>query len=975
MKYRVREILLVSSTYDAFVLEEDGSLADKIFSEYLDLNLQFVPRITRVSSAEDAFFELKKRTYDLVITMTRLSDSNPVEFGRSVKALYPEKFVVLLTYEAIPSELLKKIRAAGSIDKVFYWHGNNRIFLAIIKFAEDLGNLEADSKQGVQVIMVIEDSPWYYSMFLPILYTEIMKQTRYLISHAVNDLHRLLRMRARPKILLVETYEQAKTLIQKHNHNLLGIISDVCFPRDGIIDSQAGFYLAEWVKAEIRDLPVLLQSKEVGNEERARRLGIIFLNKNSPNFLSEFRDFILTKFGFGDFIFRLPDGQEIGKASNLSEFEKMLKIIPEDSLRYHASCNHFSIWLRARTEFELADEIRPKKVSDFKDARGIREFILSSIEKLFARIQLGVITDFGLSKIDARNSFIKIGNGSLGGKGRGIAFVNAMFLQSDIFSKYKNVEILTPHSFILCSEIFEEFLELNNLQEFAVNACDDQVIAARFLQALLPEKVEKNLQVLIAKVNYPLAVRSSSILEDSQVMPFAGLYKTYMIANNHPDEKIRLKQLHDAVKLVYASAFYNLPKEYIKNANLRIEEDKMAVLIQQVVGETRGDVFYPVISGVAQSYNFYPFSHMEPEQGIASLALGLGRAIVEGERVFRFCPAYPQINPPYSFPHEFMQESQASFYALDLSAAAREIAGDDRFCYQKLNLKKAETDGVLTWVASTYSPEDQIITDTLSVPGPRVITFAPVLKFHSFPLAEIITDFLTLGKKAFAAHVEIEFAVNFHQEPSRRPEFYFLQIRPIVVGQEMQEVEINGAPEEQLLCSCRHAMGNGVFREIRDLIFVKREHFDITNSQKIAAEIGDMNCLLSVENRKYILLGFGRFGTNDPWLGIPVEWQQMSAAKIIIETNLDGFNVDPSQGSHFFHNMVSLNLGYFHINNHGQKEFVNWDFLGRQPAFREGKFIRHLRFSEPLIVKIDGRTSFGIILKPGNAVKDGGLKT
>jgi hypothetical protein len=964
MKYRVREILLVSSVYDAFVLEEDGRLSDKIFSEYIDLNLQFVPRITRVSSAEEAFSELKKRTYDLIITMTRLSDANPLEFGRNVKALYPDKFVVLLTYETIPADVLKKIRDDGSIDKVFYWLGNNKILLAIIKFAEDLGNLEADIRQGVQVIMVIEDSPWFYSIFLPILYTEIMKQTRYLISHAVNDLHRMLRMRARPKILLVETYEQAKTIFQKYFNNILGIISDVSFPKSGAIDPRAGFYFAEFVKAEIRDLPVLLLSNEINNEEIARSMGIVLLNKNSPKLLSKFRDFILTQFGFGDFIFRLPDGQEIGKASNLSEFEKILKVIPEESLRYHSSRNHFSIWLRARTEFELAEEIRPQKVSDFKNIKELRESILSSIEKLFARIQMGVITDFGLSKIDARDSFIKIGNGSLGGKGRGIAFINAMLSQMDIFSKYKNVEILTPHSFIICSEIFEEFLEMNQLQEFAVNTYDDQLIAYRFLQAALPEKIETNLRVLIAKVSYPLAVRSSSFLEDSQVLPFAGIFSTYMIPNNHADAKVRLKQVQDAIKLVYASVFFKSAKEYSKNANLRVEEERMAVLIQQVVGEIRGDVFYPVISGVAHSYNFYPFSHMKPDQGIASLALGLGKVIVEGGRVFRFCPSYPQMNPPYSSPQEFIDESQSHFYALDLGEPAREIVADDNFCYRKLDLKKAESDGVLDFVASTFLAEDQVIADTLSFSGPRVLTFAPILKFQSFPLAEMLIDFLAFGKKAFAAHVEIEFAINLYQDPLRKPEFYFLQIRPIVVGREMQELELEEISAKQLLCRCRHAMGNGVFEEIRDLVYVNPENFAIANSLKIAAEIGELNRILLEENKKFILIGFGRFGTNDPWLGIPLEWHQMSAAKIIIEANLEGFNIDPSQGSHFFHNMISQNLGYFHIANCDQQEFINWGFLNRQPVFQQGEFIKHLRFSEPLMVKIDGRTSLGVIFKP-----------
>ena len=591
MKFRVREILLVSTQYDSFVLEEDGNLSEKIFSEYLDLNLQFVPRIAHVSSGEEAFEALQSRTYDLIITMPYISDMSSLEFSRLVKESYPEMPVVVLTYEALDNDTLREIRAAKTIDRVFVWSGNSQILLAIIKYVEDWGNVERDSDQGVQVILVVDDSPSYYSQFLPLIYTEIMKQTRYLISHAVNDLQRLLRMRARPKILLAESYEEAMGIIDQYQHNLLGIISDIGFLKGDKVYAEAGLELASEVREKIADLPVLLQSEETQNKLKTEKLGINFLDKNSPNLLKELRNYILDNYNFGEFVFRNAEGEVLSMASDITSFENLVKILPNESLLYHAERHHFSRWFRARTEFEVADELRRKESGANNNIQEFRAFVIDCLDRIFRSYQKGVIIDFGFSKMSFENSFVRIGSGSLGGKARGVAFFRSLINESGLQEKYPDIKLKIPSSFVLCSEVFEEFMNINDLEEMAVNVTDEDVIAQKFLEARMPEAITEKLQILIDEIDYPLAVRSSSILEDSQVLPFAGIFKTYIIPNCEQDAELRLKQLVDAVKLIYASAFFQSPKGYAKNADIRIEEGSMSVLIQQLVGERHDDIF------------------------------------------------------------------------------------------------------------------------------------------------------------------------------------------------------------------------------------------------------------------------------------------------------------------------------------------------------------------------------------------------
>ncbi|AET68530.1 phosphoenolpyruvate synthase/pyruvate phosphate dikinase [Desulfosporosinus orientis DSM 765] len=964
MKFRVREILLVSSPYDAFVLEEDGRLSEKIFGEYLDMNLQFVPRIRRVSSAEEAFSAMRERTYDLIITMARIRDMNPLEFGKRVKEAYPGKPVVMLTYDTLNNELLREIRETKTIDKIFYWSGNNTILLAIIKYVEDLGNLESDCREGVQAILVVEDSPWAYSQFLPIIYTEIMKQTSYLISKGINNLHRLLRMRARPKILLAETYEEAIEFFNKYRHNLLGVISDMGYPKEGQINSQAGLLLAKKIKAEIPYLPYLIQSSELAPEDKAHEIGINFLNKNSPSMLLELSTYVKENYGFGDFLFRQQDGSIIARASIIDEFEEIIRILPQESLIFHASRYDFSKWFKARTEFECAEQIRRVDVSDFQNPEELREYILQVIKMYFKRIQEGVITDFGQSKMDMDNSLLKLGSGSLGGKGRGVAFFNSILSQTEVFKKYNNIRIKTPQSFVICSEVFEEFLEINSLQEMAIVTEVEETIAERFLNSELPLKIRNELRILIDKIHYPLAIRSSSILEDSQMLPFAGIYSTFMLPNNHQDPEIRLQQLLNAIKLVYASVYYKSPKRYVKNADLRIEEEKMAILIQQIVGDVHGDVFYPVISGVAQSYNFYPISYMQPEHGIVSLALGLGKAVVDGEQVYRFSPAYPKMNPDFASTDDFLKKSQNKFYGLKLADPSIEISQDTGCTLGAYTLDRAEKDGTLSFVGSTYSKENDTICDTLMISGPRVVSFAPVLKLGLFPLTNIIKDLFVLGKNAFGTDIEIEFAINIPADYKKEIEFYFLQIRPLVSGRELQEVMVNDYPDDQVMCKSSHTIGNGIYENIYDIIYVNPDTFDRSKTRIIGQEIGELNQYLFIEARNYLLLGFGRLGSSDPWLGIPLTWSQISQAKVVVESDWETLQVEPSLGSHFHHNLISLRMGYFHIGKENKSEFVDWAWLKRAPILKQTEYVRLIRLKDPLTVKIDGHGCHGVIIKP-----------
>lgn len=964
IKFRVTEILLISTAYDGFVLEEDAQLTEQLYHQFNDLSIPFIPRIHRVSTQEEAFAELITGPIHLILTMSRISDMGSFEFEQAIHAAYPDIPIVMLSYDRLTPEMISQIRKVTCINRIFHWSGDSRILLAIIKYVEDMKNVESDSKQGVQAILLVEDSPIYYSQILPIIYTEILTQTRYLVLHAMNSSHGLLRVRLRPKILLAETYEEAMAVISAYRYNLLGVISDVRFPKDGVLNATAGIELAKTVTGMITDFPFLLQSEELVNAERAKAIHVHFLNKNSPNLLHDLKSFIMENYGFGSFVFKYPDGRVISEASDITSLERIIRDLPEESLYYHAAHNHFSRWFRARTEFEVADKLRLVDTGDIFTAADIRAYILKVLSDYFQKYQSGVILDFeGLAKKDMENAFIKLGTGSLGGKARGIAFITTMIAKAFLADKYEDIKVKVPRSFVICSDVFEKFIEENQLYSFIAGKPTEDAIARRFTDAPLPATIQDNLRVLTQYIKCPLAVRSSSILEDSRVLPFAGIYNTYVVPNSHEDPEIRYNQLSDAVRLVYASVFYASPIQYARNADIRIEEEKMAVLIQELVGERYGDLYYPAISGVAQSYNFYPYYPMQPEDGTVSLALGLGKAIVDGERVYRFSPAHPKQNPLIASPDEYMKKSQNAFYAVNLKTAADiTLRADEGYTYEKLPISQATKDQSLEYVASTYSRENDCIYDTVHQPGPKVVTFAPILKYDRLPLTQIIKDLLSLGKQSFGANVEIEFAVNIPKDSSKPKEFNFLQIRPMVVGREALQVDL--ADKDRAFCFSRRTIGNGLHENIHDIIFVNPTSFELQESCRIAEEIGELNHRLFEEGRRCILIGFGRMGTTDRWLGIPLSWAQMSQAHIIIEADRRELRPEPSLGSHFFHNLTATNMGYFHIQYDNEHEGrIDWDWLLGLPVLQETKYARLVRREEAFVAKLDGRSFKGILYK------------
>lgn len=966
IRFHIREILLVASLYDSFILEEDGQLTEQLFGDYFDLNLSFTPRITRVSTGERALEAIQKRSFDLVITMMRLSDMDVNTFGLRIKETHPDLPIVLLAYDSDISAHALKSRELTGIDKIFVWTGDTKILLVIIKLIEDLKNVDHDTKEGnVRVIIVVENSRRYYSLFLPLIYTEITKQTQALIAEGLNEMHRQLRRRARPKIIHTETYEEAMALFHQYRQNILGVFSDIRYFRNGEPDSEAGFKLASQIKQIDPDMPLLLMSSQPNNKHRANELGADFLDKNSPNLLHNLRKFILNHLGFGDFVFRYPDGTEIIRVSNFKEMLAILPNIPNESLAYHANNNHFSNWLIARTEFTLAEKLRPLKISDFSGMPEAKKYLIDAFSKLRESKQRGVIVDFSRKRFDLENYFVRFSSGSLGGKARGIAFLRALLEKHDLYEKFPDVNITVPRTEVIGTDDFDEFFNINEIHEAVVKSKDDLDIARTFLECKLPDKLINDLKFFLEQVHYPLAVRSSSVLEDSQFQPFAGLYSTFMLPNNSSKIKVRLKQLCDAIKLIYASTFYQAPKAYIKALCRHIEEEQMAVIIQELVGQQFGDYFYPNISGVAQSYNYYPVSYLKSEDGIAQVALGLGKTVVEGGKVLRFSPRFPNILPQFSTPEDVLKNSQREFYALDLSNPAVRLNKDEAVTLLKRTLPDAENDGSLASIGGTYSIDDHRIYDGIYHKGPRVVTFSHILKSNIFPLSQILSELLQIGQEGMGCPVQIEFAVNLSLDKKKQSEFYFLQIRPMVSGGEKADVFISDSERKAAFCRTSNALGNGVISGIKDVIYVRPENFDASQTKKIAYEIGKLNQKLAQQNRKYLLIGPGRWGTADPWLGIPVNWDQISNVQVMVETDLKNFVIDASQGAHFFHNITSFKIGYLTIKKSLVNDFIDWQWLNQQPCTGETEMVRHIQFSHPITIKIDGHTNQAVVLMSG----------
>lgn len=965
MQNRVREILLVSTFYDAFIFEQDGRLSEQIFGEYRQLNLSTAPRITSVPTGEEALQKLKEHNFDLVITMMRIGEMGPFELARKVKEQRPGITVLLLLNVASDYIIWENhLEDRVYIDNVFLWNGDTKLFLAMVKNVEDNMNAEFDTSHGlVRVILLVEDSVHYYSMFLPSLYSVIMKQTQRLIEEEVSDINKHLRMRIRPKVLMAHDFEEAIQLYDKYKDFMLCVISDVRYKVNGEVDPEAGIKLIRHIMSKNSDLPMILQSSEGHNEEVARKLGVHFLNKNSKRLFKDLREYMVYSLGFGNFIFRSPEGDILDQAANIADFEEKILKIPVDSLEFHSRFNHFSNWLIAHGEVQIAKKIRPMKIEDFESPDELRRFLYHVFRTVRIEKNRGKIINFDAVSLSEMNQIIRLTEGSLGGKGRGLAFLNALLCTMEYEKKFENTAISLPSTAIIGTNEFDLFLEINGITE-KVQGLSDTEIDALFIGGELSDSLISRLEIYLDHVNYPIAVRSSSLLEDSQAQPLAGVYRTFMLPNNHPERDHRLRQLMNAIKLVFASVFLSDARNFLDSLSFKAEEEKMAVIIQEIVGCLKGDhYYYPHISGVAQSYNFYPTSHMEHADGIANIALGLGKAVVEGKLNYRFCPKYPDIDilPP----EEMMRNSQKDFYGLNLANNDFDLTKGEEITLSKLNLADADKHGSLRYLASIWDYENFRLTDNLQERGMKVLTFSSILKYNYFPLAKIVGELLEMGEIALGIPVEIEFAVNLEHEKShaKKPTFYILQIRPLSVSKDAYHIDAARLDKNDLLMYTEHGMGNGVIDELRDVIYLDPKRFDKTMTPKMQEEIHRFNIKFENQNKHYILIGPGRWGSRDKFLGIPVRWPQINRAKVILETGLSDFIVESSQGTHFFHNLVAMNVGYFTIPYTSATDFVDMDWLIRQPAVERGDFFVHVEFERPLMVRMDGKTGLAVIHK------------
>lgn len=968
MRFRIRDILLVSSLYDSYLFEEDGRLYELIQKEYQGLHLSHAPDITHVASGDEALSVLQEdNRYDLIITSLHIEDMHVVDFANKVRQSGIRVPIILLAYDNRERKELVSRYDATVFDKIFIWQGDFRLLIGIIKYIEDRLNVENDTRLvGVQSIILVEDNVKFYSSYLPLIYKEILKQSQHLISEGVNLSHKFLRMRARPKIILCTTYEEAWSYFEKYEEYILGIISDINFMRDGVKDPEAGLTFVKNVRQRQPDIPILLQSSNAEWAVKAHELGASFLQKGSPRLLHELHRFMVNHFGFGDFIFKMPDGTEVGRAANLRSLAEELEKVPDESIEYHGKSNHFSNWLKARTEFWLASKIKPRKVSDFSSINDLRLELIRSLRLYQDLIKRGIITDFSRDNFDSHNSFARIGGGSLGGKARGLGFVNILINNYNVRDRFEGVQISVPSAIVIGTDVFDQFMEENHLENLAMQSTSDEELTKRFVEAdRFPKDIITKLSDFLELIQEPLAVRSSSLLEDSQYQPFAGVYQTYMIPNNNPNRQVRLKELLDSIKRVYASTFYQGPRDYMKATSYRLEEEKMAVIVQRMVGSYRNGRFYPDFAGVAKSYNFYPVPPQKASDGIVSLALGLGKTVVEGGNTVRFCPKYPRHLMQFFSTTDTIKNAQQDFFALNMNYhLEQDIIETHDLLVQKFDLTESEKDGSLHWAGSTYSPENETVYDGISRSGTRVVTFAPILKHKIFPLPEILDLLLELGSWGVGTPVEIEFAVNMNQPAGAPKEFCVLQMRPLVLSRESEELNVAVTDTSRLLCYSEQALGNGVIEDIHDVVFIDINRFDRAKSKETALEVGKLNSKMLELKRPYVLIGVGRWGSLDQWLGIPVAWDQISGAGAIVESGFKDFEVTPSQGSHFFQNITSFRVGYFTVNSFIHQGFIDWDWLARQPAVEELQYTKHLHFDKPVLVKINGHQNKGIILKP-----------
>ena len=949
MSFRIRKILLIATFYDAYIIEHDGRLTEQITGDYFRLNLTTVPRITSVPTGEDALKRLKEEPFDLIITTLRTGSSDPFILSKQIHESFPDIPILLLLTVKSDMEIIRQNRSRmAHIDNVFLWTGDSRLFIAMIKYVEDRRNAPFDTEHGfVRVILLVEDSVDFYSRYLPMMYQEIMQQTQKLIREELNDNQKYYLMRTRPKILLVKTFEEAIAFSSRYASYLLAVISDIQFDREGQADPEAGMVLIRRLKKDFAYVPMLLQSSEETSERHARSLEVDFLHKHSINLMDELRRFIVEKLGFGDFIFKDREGKEVGRASSLEEMEKVIHTVPIESILLHASRNHFSAWLVAHGEFQVARSLRSVKISDFPDIQEHRRYLEKAFQEARANRLRGKIVEFAPSVVQAEETVLRLREGSLGGKGRGLAFCNALLVSTELNREFSNAEIRIPRTLILGTDEYDQFLEDNRINARIRGKTDEQV-ESLFQKSRLSRETEKHLGEYLDLIRTPLAVRSSSLLEDSHTQPFAGVYETCLIPNAHPNKEIRRRELVDAVKRVYASAFLEDTRRFIAGHGYRQDEEKMGIVIQELAGQEKGDLFYPSISGVAQSFNYYPSAGLSHSDPVASLAVGLGKTVVEGGLAFRYCPSKPRI--PCLSLEEQLRFTQTGFYALAMSS-------DTNCILNHYPLSLAEEEGILEHLASVFYQGN--LEDGLFYSGPRVVNFSDILRYDYFPLSAILSRILGLFEKALGCPAEIEFAVDLKVSPL--PVFYLLQIRPMSVPLGLSGPEYAEMKKEGSLVYTENSLGHGILSGLYDMIYLPLELFDRTCTEQMRDELKGINRNMKEEGRRYILLAPGRWGSADRFLGIPVSWPQIDQAAVIVEAAVETLMVEPSQGSHFFHNITACGVGYLMVREGDPSSVLDWDHLGQLPGRAAGKYFRHIRLEKPFKVILDGKKGIALI--------------
>lgn len=968
MNKRIYNVLLLATKYDAFMLEDDGRVDEQIFNEYTSLNLSSPPRFTQVTTEDEAFQALADRNFELIICMPNMDNRDIFQAATEIKARYPNIPIVVLT--PFSKEVTKRVanEDLSAIDYVFSWLGNSELLLAIIKLVEDKMNLPFDTASaGVQIILLVEDSVRSYSSALPLLYHFVLEQSHEFSKEALNGHLQMLRMRGRPKICLARNYEEAVDMYERYRDNILGVISDMSFMHNGVKDPYAGYKLGRYLQRSGLIVPFILESSDTSKKTYADELNSPFIDKYSKTYPQQLRREVNAHFGFGDFVIINPKTRkEIMRIHDLKDLQQKVFSIPDDSLIYHLSRNHFSRFFYSRAMFPPAELLKKVDVNDYTDMNQARKLIFDCIVEYRRIKNSGVVAIYRQDRFDEYSNFARIGNGSLGGKGRGLAFIGTM-LNRYPQVHYDNLEITIPHTVVICTDIFDEFMESNNLYPFALSDATDEEILQRFLEARLPESLLADLQTFLNVVKTPIAVRSSSLLEDSHYQPFAGIYSTYMVPRVENGNEETLNYLRNAIKGVYASVFYRDSKAYMTATSNLIDQEKMAVVLQETIGTAYGERFYPTMSGVARSLNFYPIGDETAEEGIANVALGLGKYIVDGGLTLRFSPAHPHNILQTSELDIALKETQTRFYALNLKSLGKDFSVDDGFNLLKLNVKEAATDNSLKYVASTYDAYDQVLNPGVYPNGRKVVTFAGILENEAFPLAEALSKVLEIGQKEMGRPIEIEFALNVNPKDDTKATFYLLQIRPIVDAKNEVKEDLSKITPEETVIYSNSVLGQGIVNDVYDIVYVKTRDFSAQNNGLIAREIEKLNRKFADSEKGYVLIGPGRWGSSDPWLGIPVKWPHISQARVIVESGLENYRVDPSQGTHFFQNLTSFGVGYFTVNQYNNSGFVDTDFLDKQKAVEETDFIRCVHFNTPVVIKMDGRKGIGVVMKPEGA--------